>query len=112
MPGPNFHTLNTPSINNSFHSHLYTFTPYSPNELKTLMSKKSPHFYKRPAGKLTPSCREKLGAVSEDTRQLSRAPAQENVSGASSKVTLLTNSGRSVSAYTCQALSKPFHSYS
>ena len=92
MPGPNFHTLNTPSINNSFHSHLHTFA-HSSNKLTTLMSKRSQHFDERPAEKLTPSCSDKFGAVLEDTRQISWAPAQEDASGASLKVTLLTNSG-------------------
>ena len=98
MPGPNFHILNNPGINNYFHSYLYTFTHNSPNELTTLYSKRSQHFDERPAEKLTPSCRDKFGVVSEDTRQLSWASAQEDVSGASSKVTLLTNSGGSISA--------------
>ena len=98
MPGPNFHTLNIPSIINSFHSHLYTLTHNSPNELTTLLSKRSQHFDDRPAEKLTPNCRDKFGAVLEDRRQLSCAPAQEEVSGVSSKVMFLISSGGSISA--------------
>ena len=40
VPGPTFHTLNTPRINDTFHSHLYTIAHNSPNELTTLLSKK------------------------------------------------------------------------
>ena len=72
------------------------------------MSKKSLHFAEKPAGKITPSCRDKLGAASQDTRQLSRVPAQEDASGATMTVTFLTSSGGSVSGYTFQALSKLF----